>query len=440
MHHIVTINLFISAVALIAFIVLALRWEKAFRRDTKWVFIFLIVLIVIHGLINVLEWSGIAPWIDQLGDLIETLEPLMWVFFFYVFLKEVDERRIRESEKRYRELFESLKTAIVVHGPDGDILSANPSAEDALGMEEKELKRQGLDDWIGTFYNENKVPMDLDDFPVSKVFDSKESYEGKMIGVTLEGKKELKWYAISAVPFFNDEGEIEKVITSFDEVTEAKKAEERKNFLNTMIRQDLGSKYNTIRGYLELLKDGDLSKEQKDYLEKALESSKEVDEILQLAKELNEIEESYWSTEVNIKKVIKHALKDISDLMEKEEVDLEENYPEKDLKVNSNYSLRKFLMYLMKTRIQISECDMIKIEVEELYSLVRVVIEDNGQKLPQEIKDIFSGKIYEGETSGAGGVIYYMIKEIAEYNDAKIEVDDSKLGGQRFVIDLEKNP
>ncbi|MFW6196514.1 MAG: PAS domain S-box protein [Thermoplasmatota archaeon] len=395
-------------------------------------------MITIHSIINILEWSGLAPWIDPLGDLIETLQPLMWVFFFYAYLREVDKRKIEESEKNYRELFESLKTAIVVHGPDGEILSANPAAEDALGMEEKELKRQVLDDWIGTFYKENKDPMDLKDFPVSKVFDTKEAYKGKMIGLSTQGKRELRWYAISAVPFFNENDKIEKVITSLDDVTEAKKAEDRKNFLNIMIRQDLGSKYNTIRGYLELLRDGDLSEKQEEYLEKALESSQEVDEILKLAKELNEIEDSDWITEINIKKVIKHALEDISDLIEKNGVSLEEDYPEKDMKVKINYSFRKLLMYLIKTRIRLSECDIIRVEVEDAYSLIRVIIEDNGSELPKEIKDIFSGRVYDGETTGAGGVLYYMIREIAGYNDTDVWIEKSELGGERFEIEFEK--
>ncbi len=438
MHHIVTINLFVSIISLTALIIIYKRRRRVFHRDTKLIFSLLLLLIIIHSLINVLEWSDIAPWIDQLGDLIETLQPLFWVFFFYVFLKEIDEKKIRKSEEKYKKLFKSLKTAITVHGPDGEILSANPAAEDALGMEEKQLKMYGLKDWIGTFYKENGNRMDLEDFPVSKVFETKEPYEGKLIGVSIKGKKDIRWYAISAVPYFDEDDDIERVIVSFDEVTEAKKAEERKNFLNAMVRQDLGSKYNTIRGYLELMKDSDLSEEQEGYLEKALESSKEVGEILKLAKELKEMEEVDWSTENNIRKIIKHALEDISEIIEKKEIDVEEDYPVKDLKIMSNYSFRKLLMYLIKTRISIAGCQRIKIRVKEEYGSIMIIYEDDGKELPIEIKEIFSGRVYEGETTGAGGVLYYMIREIAEYNDAEIDVKKSELGGQKFKINFEK--
>lgn len=42
------------------------------------------------------------------------------------------------------------------------------------------------------------------------------------------------------------------------------------------------------------------------------------------------------------------------------------------------------------------------------------------------------------ETTGAGGVRYYMLREIVGYNNAKKEVQDSKLGGARFEIYLQK--
>lgn len=51
---------------------------------------------------------------------------------------------------------------------------------------------------------------------------------------------------------------------------------------------------------------------------------------------------------------------------------------------------------------------------------------------------LHEGGAYTGGTTGAGGVRYYIIKEIAEHNNADIKVQDSELGGARFEVYLKK--
>ncbi|MEF8836092.1 MAG: PAS domain-containing sensor histidine kinase [Candidatus Thermoplasmatota archaeon] len=437
MNIIVLINIALVIVIFIGIAVVIKGWKKTFYTDTKLIFIILLFLILIYRMITIAEWSR-YPELDPLEDLIETLVPLLWVFFFYAFLKEVDERKIKRSEKKYRELFKSLRSGIVVHGPDGDIISANPAAEEALGIEEETLKKMQPKDWKGKFYKENGNPMDVDEFPVSKVLNSGEVYEGKMIGIASEGNKEVKWYAISAIPYFDEEGEIEKVITSFEDVNETKKAEERKNFLNTMIRQDLQSNYSIVQGYLELLQQNGLSEENQEYLEKGLKASKRIDGILQMAKDLKMIEEIGWKDELDVATEIQHAIRDLSSIIEEKDIEVEEKYPDRDLRTRGDYSLRKLFNHLLKTRIQVSRCDRFKIKVEEERERIKVIIEDDGEDLPVEIKEIFSGKTYEGETSGAGGVLYYIIKKIAEHNEAKMEVNRTDSEWTRFEVLLKK--
>ncbi|MFW6305142.1 MAG: ATP-binding protein, partial [Candidatus Saliniplasma sp.] len=262
--------------------------------------------------------------------------------------------------------------------------------------------------------------------------------ENKIIGKSVGEKKEIKWYAVSAVPYFNEEGGIEKVITSFEDVTETKKAEERRNFLNTMVRQDLASKFSTIQGYMELMDEEGLSEEDLSYLESGLEISKDVDEILQLAKDLKEVEQINHPVKYDVVKMIQHAIYDVSHLIEEKDIEVEEKYPEHGPKISVDYSFEKLFVHLLKTRIQLARCDRIRIKVEEKGNHLCVMIEDNGADLPDEVKDIFSGKMYDGRTSGAGGVLYYMIREIAEHNEADIEVKTPESGWTRFEVYMKR--
>ncbi len=591
------------------------------------------------------------------------------------------EEELRESEKRYRDLFESAKSAIIVHGPDGRIISANPYAEEAFGLEEKELKEKSLDYWKGILYKENGEPMDISEFPVSKVYKSKKPVEENVIGISPEVKSEIKWYIISAVPRFNEKNEIEKVITSFKnisdqkraeerlesfvnaipdlvvvldeegyyeeiltsqhkmlyepreellgkridkvfpedlgasmldfvqrtiessevqkieyslnldgekhwfearalplkregkgsesvvsvirditqrkqteqrlreseekyraiteeshdaifivgeekflfandraseltgyseeelydmkwwnllhpedreevkeidrkgregeevpttryearilsegsevkhadfsvtpieyegelavlgtvrDITEKKEANERTEFLNTLLRQDLGSKYQSIQGYLQLLERVELSGEYGKYLDEAMEDVAEAGEILELARDFQEIEESKWITEKDIVEILNYAIADVSDLVDSEGVEIEGNYPEKISKVKGNYSLNTLFSEILKTRIRTTDCDKIRISVKETDGKILAKIEDNGEFLPDEVKKLTSGDLYTGETTGVGGVRYYMIGKIAENNQGKVKVEDSELGGARFDVYLKK--
>lgn len=221
-------------------------------------------------------------------------------------------------------------------------------------------------------------------------------------------------------------------------ITEQRKAEERKDFLNTLLKQDLGSKYQTIQGYLQLLEEADLSGESRRYLRKAVKAGREADEILVLAKELEEIEEVEWIAEKNIVKVLEHVADGISKLAKRENVEIDKNYPERVVKVKGDYSLNTLFSQILKIRIQNTESDKIKIDIEEKEENVLLRIEDNGAPLVNEIKNLFSGELYTGETAGARGVRYYMVRQIAEHNNAEIEVKDSDLGGARFDFYLER--
>jgi diguanylate cyclase (GGDEF)-like protein/PAS domain S-box-containing protein len=65
---------------------------------------------------------------------------------------------LRATEARYRALFENSIDAIVVLGPDGTILAANPGACDLLGYDEAELRKIGC---RGILADASATPADL---------------------------------------------------------------------------------------------------------------------------------------------------------------------------------------------------------------------------------------------------------------------------------------
>ncbi|KXA97851.1 hypothetical protein AKJ37_02165 [candidate division MSBL1 archaeon SCGC-AAA259I09] len=82
---------------------------------------------------------------------------------------------------------------------------------------------------------------------------------------------------MKGVPLYDERDQFAGRVVVLRDITERKEAEERKEFLNTLLRQDLGGKYRTMQGYLQLLEDADLPEEQGKHLRKALKAGREAE-------------------------------------------------------------------------------------------------------------------------------------------------------------------
>ena len=136
------------------------------------------------------------------------------------------QREVRASERKYRQLFNTAQVGIVVHGSDGSILAANPTAEEILGLSETELTEQGLDYWQGKLFNEQRHELKREDFPIFRVLDSRAPLERILIGVRRPHNEEINWYVLSVTPLLGEKGAIDRVVSTFKDVSERKRAEE----------------------------------------------------------------------------------------------------------------------------------------------------------------------------------------------------------------------
>jgi two-component system, cell cycle sensor histidine kinase and response regulator CckA len=87
-----------------------------------------------HAL-GALEWSGsvLGSAFDPLSDYVEGLWPLAWFLFFFSSLMGSTNRKVRESEERYREFFEGSLLGTYVARPDGNLIAFNEAFARLLG-------------------------------------------------------------------------------------------------------------------------------------------------------------------------------------------------------------------------------------------------------------------------------------------------------------------
>jgi len=148
------------------------------------------------------------------------------------------EARLKESEKAYRTLFETMKQGVVYQDESGEIFSANPAAERILGirvgnMQEKEF--QGID-WKPL--NADGSDFSCDMHPSRVALRTGKAVYNVVMGIWNSEINRYSWIQVDAVPQFSDhlEGR-SQVYIIFEDITEKKIFEDKRADLERQMRQ-----------------------------------------------------------------------------------------------------------------------------------------------------------------------------------------------------------
>jgi PAS domain S-box-containing protein len=155
-----------------------------------------------------------------------------------VSLTDLSEQRrateaLRESEERFRTLVRDLHVGVLLAGPDAALEFANQAALNMFNLTEDQL--------IGRTGQELKlIPIDehgreIADFdrPVPTVLRTRRPVRQTTMGWRIPGVPEILWIFGNAIPQFNPDGSILRVISSFTDITDLKNAERAIHQLTT---------------------------------------------------------------------------------------------------------------------------------------------------------------------------------------------------------------
>ncbi len=137
------------------------------------------------------------------------------------------ERKLRESEVRFRGLFEIMAEGVVLIDREGRILQVNRAAERIIGSDLSSLTGQRYMDLCekAERLRADGNPMPGKELAVSRALDEKSAVSDVEMGIRRPGGK-ISWLITNAVPLMGDAGEINGVVSSFTDITDRKKAKE----------------------------------------------------------------------------------------------------------------------------------------------------------------------------------------------------------------------
>lgn len=223
------------------------------------------------------------------------------------------EAALRESEQKFRNLYESMSQGVVYHNANGTIESINPAAENILQIDFQKIKEDPSSAPQFRIIREDGTELPLEEQPAIKALKTGLSYKDVVLGVYFVNKDECIWLLVNSIPQFREnETRPYQVFSTFTDITELKRAEEilqqqnlalikakekaeesdrlKSAFLANM-SHEIRTPMNGIMGFAELLKSPNISGDsQKKYIEVIEKSGLRMLDILNDLIDISKIE------------------------------------------------------------------------------------------------------------------------------------------------------
>jgi PAS domain S-box-containing protein len=148
-------------------------------------------------------------------------------------VQDISERRLaemalRESEEKYRSLFETMTPGVIYQDKEGRITSVNKSAERILGKGFQDMQGKSSRDSMWQAIHEDGSVFHGETHPSIMALKTRKPVMNTVMGVYNTVKKEHTWINISAVPqFLPGEDNPYQVYTTFEDITERKQTLQR---------------------------------------------------------------------------------------------------------------------------------------------------------------------------------------------------------------------
>ena len=154
------------------------------------------------------------------------------------------EKELRLSEKKYRTLVDNLTVGVTVYDKNINLLLSNPAVRSMFRMDNDNMKTMEnrveiRNDW--KVYDEEGLLLETDDYPLKRAFRG-EHVKNTVLGIYHEEIAEFLWVITDAYPSFNENGDVEQVVSIFMDITEWKIARQEidklKNYVVNIIDSD----------------------------------------------------------------------------------------------------------------------------------------------------------------------------------------------------------
>lgn len=344
------------------------------------------------------------------------------------------EERVRQRTSDLGNVMDTMVDVLMKLDSEGRVTMVNDAVYDILGYEEGAVVGKPVD----VLFASPEQNEELADMTTS----------GRLIELLLsEGHvKDVEVYfarsdeepipmSLSASVMEDDDGSLEGVVCVAKDISERKEAEQRAEFLHSLLRHDLGNKLQITKGYLELLADEELPDRQQEFVGDSLNSIDDAIELIENVRMLNRIDGTETPEPVDLNAVVFEAVQRHSDLRKQQDVTVDVDIDD-GVTVLAGSLLKELFANLIENALVHADPDRIVITATVAGDDVVVTVQDDGVGIPEAERDRIFEKGYSGSGSSGSGLGMHLASEIAENYGGALTIETPNFGGARFDVTL----
>ena len=337
----------------------------------------------------------------------------------------------RKARQKYELVVDNTPEGIAQVRRDGTIMAANDTVADSFATTSESLVGQSVDDVLPQEIANRWLAYGDDALTAGERVSFESSYDGR-------------YFHTFAVPV-DVGGETDTVQIISRDITERREREEelearteQLELINRFVRHDIRNDIDLIYSWSELLSDH-VDEDGQEYIDRIRSTSDHITELTQTAGEFVETVSSGSDAEleaIDLRHTLGEELEKVRSSYEDAAVQLNGDIPAVDVRANG--MLSSVFRNLLNNAVQHNTADnpAVYVTATAEEGTATVTIADNGPGIPDGQKaDIFGKGEGAADSSGTGIGLYLVHTLVSQYGGG-VTVEDSDIGGARFVVEL----